>query len=506
MKSFKLSTLNSPDYIYLKNSKLFESFNFSSSSDSSEEEEEEEEKEEKVLYGIICSENTEDINLFLNVAKFWGIYTYPINFFDLLHKIRPIEYLEELYIEINDPFYEFLKISLTINKIYLCNYICKCKLDEYLNYLIWANLNNYKWDKFTFQFAAENGYLNSLKYLHENIKPDSICPWDENTVYLAVQNNHLQVLTYALDNNCKWSDEVYLFGAINGNIEAVNLCVKKRDINDKNKKYKTNKEDEKNKMFIYGKNKIPIYDTIDPYKIAIKYDQVNYLKYIYESSVFPFKIYSFNYGYEYEAYLHIFYLFNECSLYSRLECLKYLSSLIKDFTNLEWGVHFIKLPSDINILKFINENKFPVGQIPCDIAAKNGNLEILKYLHENGYFWDKKTCNMAAENNNLECLIYLHENGCPWNKKTCYIAAENNNLECLIYLHENGCPWDDYILYKAIEKQNFDILKYSYENGATLDYEYWQKDIDLYKVDTKCLDYIKTNGIPINFNFLFKFY
>ena len=80
MKSFKLSTLNSPDYIYLKNSKLFESFNFSSSSDSSEEEEEEEEKEEKVLYGIICSENTEDINLFLNVAKFWGIYTYPINF------------------------------------------------------------------------------------------------------------------------------------------------------------------------------------------------------------------------------------------------------------------------------------------------------------------------------------------------------------------------------------------------------------------------------------------
>ena len=134
MKSFKLSTLNSPDYIYLKNSKLFESFNFSSSSDSSEEEEEEEEeKEEKVLYGIICSENTGDINLFLDVARFWGIYSYPVKFFDLLQKTCPVTYLEELFIETCDFFKKFLKKSQEFYDKYFSSSLPPCSLILYSN-------------------------------------------------------------------------------------------------------------------------------------------------------------------------------------------------------------------------------------------------------------------------------------------------------------------------------------------------------------------------------------
>ena len=43
------------------------------------------EDDEKLL-GLICSENTCNIEEFLDVAKFWGIRFYPLNFFDLLNE------------------------------------------------------------------------------------------------------------------------------------------------------------------------------------------------------------------------------------------------------------------------------------------------------------------------------------------------------------------------------------------------------------------------------------
>ena len=53
-----------------------------------------EEKQESNLYGIICSENTDDINLFLNVGKFWMVKYYPFTFFTLIHRIKTKKYLD----------------------------------------------------------------------------------------------------------------------------------------------------------------------------------------------------------------------------------------------------------------------------------------------------------------------------------------------------------------------------------------------------------------------------
>ena len=44
---------------------------------------------------------------------------------------------------------------------------------------------------------------------------------------------------------------------------------------------------------------------------------------------------------------------------------------------------------------------------------------------------------------NLDIVKYLHENGYPLNKDAFIYAACKGNLDIVKYLHENGCPWDE---------------------------------------------------------------
>ena len=46
-------------------------------------------------------------------------------------------------------------------------------------------------------YAAANGHLPALQYLHENG-----CPWDENTCTNAAYYEHWDCLQYAVDNKC----------------------------------------------------------------------------------------------------------------------------------------------------------------------------------------------------------------------------------------------------------------------------------------------------------------
>ena len=48
------------------------------------------------------------------------------------------------------------------------------------------------------KYAAEKGHLDCLKYLHETAK----APWDEDAVREARKNNHPECVQYLLDNNC----------------------------------------------------------------------------------------------------------------------------------------------------------------------------------------------------------------------------------------------------------------------------------------------------------------
>jgi hypothetical protein len=57
--------------------------------------------------------------------------------------------------------------------------------------------NNLAWCTYTCSWAASNGHLPALKYLHENG-----CPWDSNTCFDAAHREHWDCLQYAVDNKC----------------------------------------------------------------------------------------------------------------------------------------------------------------------------------------------------------------------------------------------------------------------------------------------------------------
>ena len=74
-----------------------------------------------------------------------------------------------------------------------------------LEYLVERKFDKY--DEFACERAAEFGHLDCLKYLHETAK----APWNSRAVRDAHWNNHSECLQYLLDNNCPlprgWSYE-----------------------------------------------------------------------------------------------------------------------------------------------------------------------------------------------------------------------------------------------------------------------------------------------------------
>ena len=66
--------------------------------------------------------------------------------------------------------------------------------------LKWTRENNLlprPWSAYTCSYAAQNGHLPALQFLHENG-----CPWDYLTCYHATDNEHWDCLQYAVDNKC----------------------------------------------------------------------------------------------------------------------------------------------------------------------------------------------------------------------------------------------------------------------------------------------------------------
>ena len=62
--------------------------------------------------------------------------------------------------------------------------------------------------------SAEKGYINCLKYLHENG-----CSWDTFTCSFAARNGHLDCLKYAIENNCIYDKQQCINSA--GNREEI---------------------------------------------------------------------------------------------------------------------------------------------------------------------------------------------------------------------------------------------------------------------------------------------
>jgi hypothetical protein len=80
--------------------------------------------------------------------------------------------------------------------------------------LKYAYENGCSFNKFTCSEAASEGYLEIVKWLHNN------CPWDESTCSVASQNGYYE-------NGCPWDMSTYLAAIKNGNSKILKYISEK---------------------------------------------------------------------------------------------------------------------------------------------------------------------------------------------------------------------------------------------------------------------------------------
>jgi hypothetical protein len=71
-------------------------------------------------------------------------------------------------------------------------------------------------DSYTSYVASKNGYLDCLKYVHEQG-----CPWNILTPAKAAENGHLDCLKYAYENGCPWDERTTERAAENGKLDCL---------------------------------------------------------------------------------------------------------------------------------------------------------------------------------------------------------------------------------------------------------------------------------------------
>ncbi|CAL6299396.1 unnamed protein product [Bathycoccus prasinos] len=290
--------------------------------------------------------------------------------------------------------------------------------------------------------AAKFGHLDCLKYLHETAK----APWDKYAVRDAHKNNHSECLQYLLDNNCPLPRGV---------------C---RDVVERHVLPRLNRTDVK---FLHGVNTetrklIKRSSRAGDLKKAFNIGEmssISTLEFAWENrSLWPSRWYD-----ETDFCWRV-------AQTNKLELLKW----IREEKECKWDDRTIFAAvrqGNLEIVKYCVAKKCPIDEYTCAWAAGKGNLEILKYLREEGKApWDWKTAAWAAETGHLHILEYLVERKFDeYSEKACEVAAINGHLDCLKYLHETAkAPLNSRAVRKAHKKNQPECVQYCLDNNCPL--------------------------------------
>jgi hypothetical protein len=162
--------------------------------------------------------NIDDLYKYLDIFRYWMIINCPFEIYDYLKLNRIIidfYYIKENFYDL--PFLDEFEILCSTennnNGYFICN---KASEKGFLNLLKYAHENSCPWTKYTCKYATFNGHLDCLKYAHENG-----CPWDEDTCCNAAENGHLECLKYAHENGCPWNGYTCSFAVFNEHFECL---------------------------------------------------------------------------------------------------------------------------------------------------------------------------------------------------------------------------------------------------------------------------------------------
>ncbi|CAL6306103.1 unnamed protein product [Bathycoccus prasinos] len=282
-----------------------------------------------------------------------------------------------------------------------------------LEYLVERKFDEYTED--ACENAAMNGQLDCLKYLHETAK----APWDSEAVRRAHESNQTECLQYLLDNNCPlpegWSYEDGELHSLGPTKLWTGLVVHHKDVFVSHVISKLNRTD---RFFFSKANKES--------RGVLEYAGV--------------KVSGLGWG----AY--------ECSSVSTLELV---------WNHMPWGKKEKRG-------RVIDQAWF------CEQVAATNKLEFLEWVREVKHCeWDEWTINQAAIKGNLEMLKYCFSNGCPCDKKeVCKQAAAGGHLDCLRFLFDKVKPsreTEEDAAHQAAGKGRINIVKYFVEERKISD-------------------------------------
>jgi hypothetical protein len=114
---------------------------------------------------------------------------------------------------------------------------------------------------------------------------------------------------------------------------------------------------------------------------------------------------------------------------------------------------------NVEIVKFLNEEKCVHEIDVMATAARNGHLDVVKYLISCGHNMSAWCCTQAAIGRHYDIVLWLLEKGCPWDMWVLAAAIKNKNIEMLEKFIKMGCPVDKYLMSCAAREGNIEALE-----------------------------------------------
>jgi hypothetical protein len=161
------------------------------------------------LFPLVTEEDEKLLNYLFSIPSFYGRQ-------NIITK-KEVQSLMELDKHLDIPKIEYvcntdyltmcaklLKRGICPEKEFVYEIKCeKAAENGYLEVLKWARENGRPWDEYTCIYAATNGHLDVLMWARENG-----CPWDEWTSVGAIASGNLELLKWVKEKGCPWDEEI----------------------------------------------------------------------------------------------------------------------------------------------------------------------------------------------------------------------------------------------------------------------------------------------------------
>lgn len=443
----------------------------------------------------------------------YSLFVIPDDVFNYLFSLLHHDRISlNVFAYANKTTYQLVSKYSIKNKISRRFKIENAALYGYLDVIIWALRNRYKFNKKVYSNAAKNGYLDLIKYFRNLDCTD----WDVDTVLNAAAYDHLDILKYAIENGCNYSTKIYpnaacssmcnmhSYAALYGHLDILIWCKQfDPELFDSKQMHIINNAANGGHLHVlqWLKNEGYIWNS-QTFCNAARGGHLHILKMLKDDNC-PYDSWTFAFAAE-RGDIKILEWLKEINCPMPENILRYASQAGR-LDALKWLIEN-NSPKDENasiceaaygghleVIKFMLNNKYVKmdrldGNQLANLglcAIKGGNRNVIDYVYKIGAIFPSESYCYAIQHNNFELVKMLRNQNIPWYITTYSFAIEYSNLEIMNWLRDNGCPWCPFALQCAINIGDLDKLSWIIHNGfdttCIFNYAIQNSDIDTLK-------------------------